>query len=254
MYDKVIFREYDIRGVYEKQFDLGFAELLGQALVAYITKKLGRAPRLTVGRDARLSGPDIVAAVSRGIRKSGGHVVLLGLVTTPMDYFSTFEVPDIDGSIMVTGSHNPPEYNGFKVSVGKTTIFGAEIQALEKIVSSKDFPSGAGTETSVDIFPAYIARYKKEFGDMGDIPVVLDCGNGAAGIVARKLYEAVGLKPKILFVEPEGRFPNHHPDPTVKENLLGLFWQKKCARPSRLWASALMVTPIELAWSMKWVK
>jgi phosphomannomutase / phosphoglucomutase len=220
MYKPVIFREYDIRGVYQKQFDLDFAEVLGQAVVTYIIKKQGKpSPKLTIGHDARLSSPEIVKALSRGMRKSGGHVVLLGLVTTPMDYFSTFELPNIDGSIMVTGSHNPPEYNGFKVSVGKTTIFGPEIQALEKIVASRDFPTGAGTETSEDIFPAYVARYKKEFGDLGNVPVVLDCGNGAGGIVARKLYEAVGLKPKILFEQPDGRFPNHHPDPTVKENL-----------------------------------
>lgn len=223
MYSPEIFREYDIRGIYNEQFDLDFAEKLGRSLVTFIQQKTTKKKlRITVGHDARLSSPDVVKALSKGLRSSGADVLLLGLVTTPMAYFSTFEVPDIDGSFMVTGSHNPSNYNGFKISVGKTTIFGEDIKSLEKIILASEFKSGIGTESNIDIFPSYIARYKKEFGTIGEVPVVLDCGNGAAGIVARKLYEAVGLKPTILFEEPDGRFPNHHPDPTVKENLVAL--------------------------------
>ena len=223
MNSSVIFREYDIRGVFNEQFDLEFAEKLGKSLVTFIYKRTGKTnPKITIGHDARLSSPDIVKALSQGLRSSGADVLLLGLVTTPMAYFSTFEVPEVDGSFMVTGSHNPPEYNGFKISVGKTTIFGADIKELETIISSEDYRSGAGQEAKIDIFPSYVERYRKEFGDLGHLPIVLDCGNGAAGIVARRMYEAVGLKPEILFEKPDGRFPNHHPDPTVKENLEAL--------------------------------
>lgn len=222
-YESVIFREYDIRGVYEKQFDLEFAEHLGRALVTYIRRKTGKTQlHLTLGHDARLSSPDIVKAVASGFKKSGAKVTKLGLVTTPISYFSTFALPNVDGGIMVTGSHNPPEYNGFKISVGKTTIFGAEIKELEKIIESGNYAEGAGSEDSIDIFPIYLQRYREEFGQLNPIPVVLDCGNGAAGVIARRLFETVGLSPIVLFEEPDGRFPNHHPDPTVEKNLQDL--------------------------------
>jgi phosphomannomutase len=222
-FDSVIFREYDIRGVYQKQFDVEFAYLLGRAVVTYITKSCGvQKPKFTIGNDARHSGPALVKALSEGIRASGGNVTLLGLVTSPISYFSTFELPGIDGSIMVTGSHNPPEYNGFKVSIGRSTIFGKEIKALEEIILNNNFLSGTGTEDSFDIRPQYVKRYQNEFKNIRPISVVLDCGNGAAGSVARSLYESTGLKPHILFEEPDGRFPNHHPDPTIKENLVAL--------------------------------
>lgn len=231
MHSPVIFREYDIRGVYNEQFDTAFAEQLGRALVTYITEKTKKSSlKITIGHDARLSCPDIVRSLSKGLRESGANVVHLGLVTTPMAYFSTFEVPNVDGCFMVTGSHNPPSYNGFKISVGKTTIFGAEIKALEKIIDERRFLNGRGEESKIDIFPQYISRYQKEFGKIGNVPVVLDCGNGAGGIVARRLYEGVGLKPTILFEEPDGRFPNHHPDPTVEENLVALSAEVKKSR------------------------
>lgn len=219
----VIFREYDIRGVYNKDYDVEFASLLGRALVTYFKRQRNiDSPCISIGMDARISSPEIVAAVSAGIRKSGGSVILLGLVTTPISYFSTFTVDGVDGSVMVTGSHNPPEYNGFKISVGKSTIFGQEIKRLERIIKDKDFLEGSGKETKLDIFDSYVERYKKEFGNLGPMKVVLDCGNGAAGCIARRLYEAMGLKCEILFEDPDGRFPNHHPDPTVEENLVDL--------------------------------
>lgn len=222
-FDPFIFREYDIRGIYGKQFDLDFAEALGRAFVRYVQLKLDvKNPNLTIGHDARLSSPDVREALARGMMKSGAQVWHLGLVTTPMTYFSTFTLEGCHGGIMITGSHNPPDYNGFKISCGKSTIFGAEIMALKKIIDAQDFPEGRGSEKNIDIFPMYIERYKKEFGQMDNIPVVLDCGNGAAGVITRRLYEALGLKPEILFEEPDGRFPNHHPDPTVEENLKDL--------------------------------
>ncbi len=226
--NSVIFREYDIRGVFEKDFDEDFAELLGRAYITHLRRELKiENPTIAIGHDARLSGPAIAARLAKGVRISGGNVVQLGLVTSPISYFATFTLPNLAGALMVTGSHNPPEYNGFKVSVGKTTIFGDQIKNLEEIILSGNFTEGQGTEESVDIFPSYVARYREEFGKIPKIPVVLDCGNGAAGCVVRRLYESMGLEPKILFEEPDGRFPNHHPDPTVRENLDDLIHEVK---------------------------
>ncbi len=224
MYQPVIFREYDIRGVYNEQFDADFAYLLGKAYCQYMAIKMGKKnPVVALGHDARDSGLEIKSALSRGLQECGAKVIYLGLVTSPISYFATFDVPGVDGAVMVTGSHNPPEYNGFKVSVGKQTIFGEEIQYLRQLMEKGVYPTGSmGSETHFDIFPQYLERYKKEFGNLKPIKVVLDCGNGAAGCVVRRLFEGVGLKPTILFEKPDGSFPNHHPDPTVEKNLVDL--------------------------------
>ncbi|MGE3973127.1 MAG: phosphomannomutase/phosphoglucomutase [Bdellovibrionales bacterium] len=225
-----IYREYDIRGVYKVDFDESFAKQLAKAHVSFIKAQTGKTSlRLTVGHDARLSSPSLAQAIVEGYMESGAHVYHLGLVTTPISYFSTFHM-DVDGAIMVTGSHNPPEYNGFKISVGKGTIFGEKIKKLQTIIDSEDFVSGKGSWEKHDILDDYVARYKEEFAGLKSIPFVLDCGNGAAGCVARKLYEAVGLKPKILFEEPDGLFPNHHPDPTVEKNLVALVKEVKATK------------------------
>ncbi len=155
----VIFREYDIRGVYNEEFDRDFAFHLGRAFVTYVRAKTGEAnPRLTLGYDARLSSPEISAALNEGFQAGGAHVIHLGLVTSPISYYSTFTVDGVVGGIMVTGSHNPPEYNGFKISYGKTTIHGEEIKALEKIILAKDYATGKGSEEKIDIFTPYVER------------------------------------------------------------------------------------------------
>lgn len=228
MTNPVIFREYDIRGVYDKDFDDNFAYLLGKAFVSYLKKNNGKSEqKICIGNDARLSCPAIVASLTKGMVESGAHVIHLGLVTSPICYFATFEMPGIDGAIQVTGSHNPPEYNGFKISSGQWTIFGEEIQKLKHIIDAKDFVAGKGSVSSYDIFPEYVARYKKEFGSLAGVKVVLDGGNGAAGCIVRDLFNAVGLQPTILFEKPDGTFPNHHPDPTVEKNLVDLVAQVK---------------------------
>ncbi|MBL7557797.1 MAG: phosphomannomutase/phosphoglucomutase [Bdellovibrionaceae bacterium] len=220
MYQNVIFREYDIRGVYNGEFDKDFAYQLGKAFSSYLSKRLNKKDlTVTIGHDARLSCPEIKASLTKGFLESGVNVKQLGLVTTPVCYFSTFEVPGIDGAVQITGSHNPPEYNGFKISFGKSTIFGEEIQKLRHIIEANDFIQGSGSESTYDIFPQYYARYKKEFGNIKPVKVILDCGNGAGGSVVRGLFNAVGLDPVILFEKPDGTFPNHHPDPTVEKNL-----------------------------------
>lgn len=221
--DSVIFREYDVRGVYNQEFDKEFAFHLGRALVSFIFKRTGQKnPRLTLGYDARLSSPEIAEQLAAGFRASGAHVLHLGLVTSPISYFSTFTVSGVVGGIMVTGSHNPPEYNGFKISFNRTTIFGLDIKELETIINARDYVDGAGSEERIDILSPYVDRYKDEFSALKNLPVVLDCGNGAAGVIVRRLYEAVGLKPTILYEKPDGTFPNHHPDPTVEKNLKAL--------------------------------
>lgn len=220
--DSVIFREYDIRGVYNKHFDDEFAYHLGKAFYSYAAERTGKKNlRLSLGHDARTSSVPLIENIKKGFVESGGEVYLLGLVTSPMSYFSTFQL-DLDGAIMVTGSHNPPEYNGFKISFGKTTIFGEEILKLKTFIDQKNYILGNGKSEKYDIIPEYLARYKKEFGELKPFKVVLDCGNGAAGAIVRKLYNTVGLAPEILFEEPDGNFPNHHPDPTVEENLVQL--------------------------------
>lgn len=223
MYVPVIFREYDIRGVYNGQFDDHFAYLLGRAYVVYIkqTKNISN-PTVAIGHDARVSCPAIVRHLAKGLTESGAKVIHLGLVTTPVCYFATFELKGVDGAVQVTGSHNPPEFNGFKISVGKGTIFGAEIQKLREIIEAGQYIDGQGSEETFDIKPMYYERYKKEFGNLKNIKVVLDCGNGAGGSVVKGLFESVGLTPTILFEKPDGSFPNHHPDPTVEENLKDL--------------------------------
>ena len=162
MINAEIFREYDIRGVVGRDYDEKFAYALGQSLIAYMRERgVSGDPIVTVGQDARLSSPGIAKALSEGLASCGAKVVRLGLVTTPISYFSMFEYPGAQGGMMVTGSHNPPEYNGFKISFGKTTIFGEEIQALRRIMEKGQFPKGNGSIIEHDIFPAYIERYKK---------------------------------------------------------------------------------------------
>tara|TARA_B100001248_G_C27399680_1_gene469116 strand:+ start:11277 stop:12641 length:1365 start_codon:yes stop_codon:yes gene_type:complete len=220
MWNKVIFREYDIRGVYNQDYDLAFAEELGRAYYRLATKKLDKQDlTISLGHDARHSSPEIIAALAKGLKESGAKIIQLNLITTPISYFSTFYMPNVDGAIMVTGSHNPPEYNGFKISIGKKTIMGEEIQNLRQIIERQDYISGDGSEEHYDIFPEYVARYKEEFRDLSGIKVIADCGNGVAGVVLRKMYEALNVDLEILYEKPDGDFPNHHPDPTVESNM-----------------------------------
>ncbi|MBY0453095.1 MAG: phosphomannomutase/phosphoglucomutase, partial [Bdellovibrionaceae bacterium] len=201
---------------------LDFAYNLGKSFSSYVFGKTNKKNlRFSIGYDARESSLPIVEQLAKGMKESGVDVSILGLVTTPVCYFSTFHL-DLDGAIMVTGSHNPSEYNGFKVSLGKTTIHGEEIQNLKKIMQTRNYISGSGSVKNYDIHGEYLERYKKEFGDMKPVKVVLDCGNGAAGSIVRRLYAVAGQNPEILFEQPDGNFPNHHPDPTVEKNLVAL--------------------------------
>ena len=230
-----IFREYDIRGVVGKDFDDSFALDLGRAMATYL--KTSKAPKnatgsmtVAVGHDARKSFPGLYAAICQGLSESGIDVLKLGLITSPMCYFSTFSIPGLSGALMITGSHNPPDYNGFKINLGTWTIFGEEIQKIKKIILDKDFaPAGtkSGKVQDYDIFTPYLARFGGDFKLKNPVKVVVDCGNGCAGVIARKLYDKIGIDCEILFEKPDGAFPNHHPDPTVEKNMKALIQKVK---------------------------
>ena len=212
-----IFREYDIRGRVPEELNRETAYRLGQCFGAYYVSS--GAKRISLGRDCRLSSQELSAGVSEGLMDAGIHVVELGMVPTPLLYFSLHRL-DVDGGVQITGSHNPPEYNGFKVCLGKSTIYGEEIQKLRRIGEIGSFPKGKGSVESKEVIQPYKEEILKGIR-CGQIPrrVVLDAGNGVAGLVAPELYSRMGIEVEKLFCEPDGRFPNHHPDPTLPENL-----------------------------------
>ena len=212
-----IFREYDIRGRVPEELNRETAYRLGQCFGAYYVSS--GAKRISLGRDCRLSSPELCTGVIEGLMDAGIHVEELGMVPTPLLYFSLHHL-DVDGGVQITGSHNPPEYNGFKICLGKTTIYGEEIQKLRRIGESGSFPKGKGSVESKEVIQPYQEEILKGIR-CGQIPrrVVLDAGNGVAGLVAPELYSRMGIEVEKLFCEPDGRFPNHHPDPTLPENL-----------------------------------
>jgi phosphomannomutase/phosphoglucomutase len=212
-----IFREYDIRGRVPEELNRETAYRLGQCFGAYY-HGFG-AKQISLGRDCRLSSPELRLGVIEGMMDAGIHVKDVGMVPTPLLYFSLHHL-DVDGGVQITGSHNPPEYNGFKICLGKTTIYGEEIQKLRRIGESGSFPKGEGSVESKEVIRPYHEEILKRIR-CGQVPrkVVLDAGNGVAGLVAPELYTRMGIEVEKLFCEPDGRFPNHHPDPTLPENL-----------------------------------
>ncbi len=212
-----IFREYDIRGRVPEELNRETAYRLGQCFAAYY-QSFG-AKRISLGRDCRLSSPELRQGVMEGMMDAGIHVIDVGMVPTPLLYFSLHH-SDVDGGIQITGSHNPPEYNGFKVCLGKATIYGEEIQKLRRIGESGSFPKGKGSVETKEVIQPYGEEILKRIR-CGQVArkVVLDAGNGMAGLVAPELYGRMGIEVEKLFCEPDGRFPNHHPDPTLPENL-----------------------------------
>ncbi|MGZ6338653.1 MAG: phosphomannomutase/phosphoglucomutase [Bdellovibrionota bacterium] len=216
-----IFREYDIRGVAGKDLSAELATNLGKAYAHLARERLGKQElRVSVGRDVRLTGEEYSAALIKGLRAAGVNVISLGQVTTPMTYFSIHHLK-LDGAIMVTGSHNPPEYNGFKICIGKGTLHGSEIQELRKIME-KNVPAGAireGSSEHLNIFPAYLDFILKDVKLKRPLKIVVDAGNGAASNFAPEIFRKLGCDVTELFCTPDGRFPNHPADPTVESNL-----------------------------------
>lgn len=228
MYTDKIFREYDIRGIVDKDFNEDFAVLLGKAFGAFLKNVNQQAKVVSVGRDGRLSSGVMALNIIKGIASTGIKVYDIGLCPTPLQYFSLHHL-DLDGGIMVTGSHNPPDYNGFKISIGRETIFGDRIQQLKKIIQGNtlDGDSSHGHVENYDIVSAYkdfmIKKFKYLSGkDYRRVKVIVDAGNGTGGIVAPYILEAMGCDVIPLYCETDGRFPNHHPDPTVVEYIQDL--------------------------------
>lgn len=217
-----VFREYDIRGIVGKELTCDFVYLLARALGAfYAGKGVGS---VTVGRDARLSSPGFRDEMCRGLAESGLRVYDIGLVPTPLLYFSLFNL-DVGGGVMITGSHNPPDENGFKICLGKSTIYGDAIQDVKSILLAQDFISGEGTCCQVSLGDTYIQEICRDLArgpGHRRVKVVVDAGNGTGNIVATDLYTRMGHEVSGIHSEPDGRFPHHHPDPTIPENLRDL--------------------------------
>ncbi|EDP61412.1 phosphomannomutase [alpha proteobacterium BAL199] len=215
-FDPTILREYDVRGVIGKTLSPTDAEALGRAFGTCVRRAGGK--RVTVGRDGRLSSPDMEAGVVAGLRAAGIDVLRVGGCPTPGLYFSVYELK-ADGGIMITGSHNPPDYNGFKMMIGTRPFFGADIQTLGPIAAEGSYAEGHGSVEDVDLFEAYVARLLKDYRPGKPLTVVWDCGNGATGPAVEALVARLPGTHTVLFPEVDGTFPNHHPDPTVPETL-----------------------------------
>ncbi len=211
-----IFKAYDIRGIVGKTVTPENVEKIGHAIGSEAHAR--NLTAIAIGRDGRLSGLELSQALARGIRNSGIDVLDVGMVATPMLYFAAHELCRYSG-VMVTGSHNPPEYNGFKIVLGGQTLAAETIQALRLRIENNDLSHGAGSYTEHAIADRYIARITGDIKLSRPIKVVVDCGNGVAGAFAPMLYRGLGCEVIELFCDVDGSFPNHHPDPSVPENL-----------------------------------
>jgi len=218
-----ILREYDIRGIVGETVFEADAEWIGRAFATVLTRKLGRAPAIAVGRDGRLSSPSLESALIAGIMSTGAKVMSIGVGPTPMLYFSVYHL-DTDGGMMVTGSHNPPTHNGFKIMIGRKPFFGAMIQDLGKMVAAGDVVSGKGSREAVSVLEDYVARLASELDDidLSGLEVGWDAGNGAAGEAMAMLVKRISGRHVILNEEIDGKFPVHHPDPSEPKNLVQL--------------------------------
>jgi phosphomannomutase/phosphoglucomutase len=214
-----IFREYDIRGIVTQDFNLDDVEKIGRGFATYLAGHRGKT--CAVGRDCRLSSPDIRAALIEGIVKGGVNVVDVGLCPTPVLYFALRQFK-ADGGVMITASHNPPEYNGFKVCLGFDTIFGGQIQNLKHIIASGEYSSGNGSLKEREILPAYCDYLASHLRLQRPVSLAVDAGNGTGGLAAGPVLQRLNLNPVKLFFEPDGTFPHHEPDPTVPRNLATL--------------------------------
>ncbi len=216
---KSIFRESDVRGLVDSQLTPDFARALGRAFASVAWERLGRAPVIAVGRDNRPSGPALSQGVRLGIADAGGTALDVGTLPTPALYFAVSAL-ETDGGVQVTGSHNPPEFNGFKMVLGGEAFHGDEILDLWEIIVAERWRSGKGSETTDN---SVLRRYREAIVSRHrlarPVKVVADCGNGVGSVIAVSTLQALGAEVTPLFCESDGTFPNHHPDPTVPENL-----------------------------------
>ncbi|MDP2956631.1 MAG: phosphomannomutase/phosphoglucomutase [Longimicrobiales bacterium] len=216
---KHIFRQYDIRGIVGEDLDAGIAEDVGRAFGSHVRQATGKgSPRVAVGYDNRLTSPALAAGLIKGLRSAGVDVLGVGMVPTPVLYWSeaTFAT---DAGVQITGSHNPPEWNGIKMSVGRASLYGDAIQDLYRRIVEKDATSGAGSLEREEVLDRYVADVAGRFKLARPVKVAVDAGNGVGALVAEKLMKALGAEVTPLFCDSDGTFPNHHPDPTVDHNL-----------------------------------
>jgi len=221
---KEIFKAYDIRGIVGKTLTPEIVEAIGHAIGSEAVARKQTA--IVIGRDGRLSGPDLAAALARGIQKAGIDVIDLGMVATPMTYFAAYQLKT-HSAVMVTGSHNPPDYNGLKMVLGGDTLSGDAIQALRIRLEQGDLINGSGSYSSHDIADEYLNRITSDVKLARKMKIIVDCGNGVPGAFAPRLYRDMGCEVEEMFCEVDGNFPNHHPDPSVPENLRDLIARLK---------------------------
>lgn len=219
-----IFREYDIRGVFGDELNEQTTKIIGLKL-GEVMQNMG-VRTLCVGYDARLSAKELFLWLISGLEKSKIEIFDIGMAPTPVGYFANFS-GKFDANIMITGSHNPKEYNGFKITIFKDSYFGKNLQILKHFVLenlSVNVSTSNAKIQKIDILSDYLQFFTKEFAHLKgfNVPFVIDCGNGVAGICVKKICDALNLNARILFCEPDGNFPNHHPDPTIAENLIDL--------------------------------
>ncbi len=214
-----IFRQYDIRGIVGEDLDADVAEGVGRAFASYVKAETGKpSPRIAVGHDNRTTSPELAAALISGVRAAGVDVLSVGTVPTPTLYWSeaTFET---DAGVQITGSHNPPEWNGIKMSLGRGALYGEAIQDLHRRIVENDFSDGAGALEEIEVLDRYIEDVARRFELAKPMKVAVDSGNGTGSLVAVPLLEALGVEVTPLFCDSDPSFPNHHPDPTVDKNL-----------------------------------
>lgn len=229
MINPEVFREYDVRGIVDKDLNFDFVYDLGRAIGTYAIPRGVRT--MTLGMDCRLSSPEYHDTINKGITSTGINIIDVGLCATPMLYFSIRHC-NVEGGVMVTGSHNPPEFNGFKICVGPDTIHGRDIQELRKIMEGGKYTTGKGNSHSADISTPYEEYLFNNVKIKEGLNIVVDGGNGVGGIFALPLFKRFGCHVTDIYCNPDGRFPNHFPDPTIPENLtelIALVKEKKAA-------------------------
>ena len=214
-----IFRAYDIRGIVKNALTPDAVQLIGQA---FATQALSQnQDTVVIGRDGRLSSPELAKRLSEGLRAGGCDVIDIGMVPTPVLYYATHKLKTGTG-IMVTGSHNPPQYNGLKMLIAGDTLYGDGIKALYQMIVEDRLNSGIGTHTEKDMIPEYMDTIVKDIKLDKPLNIAVDCGNGVAGVCATELFTRLGCNVTELFCDVDGNFPNHHPDPSKTENLIDL--------------------------------
>jgi len=219
-----IFREYDIRGNVEEDFPDHIVKKLGKAFGTIVKRAGGN--EIAISGDIRITTPNLINCFKAGVTSTGVDIINLGILPTPVNYFSMFHL-GVYAAVQITGSHNPPEYNGFKLSINKQPFFGEDIQSLYNIIKKMDFEEGEGTEARYKILNDYNQMIINKIKIEKPLKVVMDCGNAAASINAPQIFSSLGIDLKKLYCEPDGTFPNHHPDPSVKENLEDLIREIK---------------------------